>query len=180
MQLILLASSAKAKTYCGTERILDAPVKTLTYKTQYPTRFQFPGTEDFIYVNQGFAEPSSDKPLVSEGFSRCIPIIVKNPSTNNFVLLHVDSLDINYRQEESIEELKTGDVRLQAIVVVGTETWHRVGIRQNFQRLGIDLLREINIETGRCHFGVGFDPLKNTVMVCRKVPKKEVLFFNGF
>lgn len=159
---------------------LDMPMKRIRYSTQYPTRLQFPGAEDFIYVSQSGAETSVDKPLVSEGFSRCIPIIITNPITKKFALLHVDSLDMNINQEIKIKELKVGDQKLSSIIVAGTETWHRAGIRGQFEYLGISIDKEISVETGRYHFAVGFDPLNNTVMVCRKSPSKEILFFNGF
>ncbi len=73
---------------------------------------QFPKMEELIptwnkskYVHQGCGGISSDKaPLYSEGFSRCSALILKDTTTLESTLFHIDNWQLSHRAEPTFEE----------------------------------------------------------------------------
>jgi hypothetical protein len=78
------------------EIVLTKPESELSYAGQYPdmTEFEKPW-ESAIRVNQGSGDVSYDgTPLQSEGFSKCIALLLRNETNLDSAMFHIDDLDL--------------------------------------------------------------------------------------
>lgn len=75
------------------------------YIGQYPDMPEFEKPwEGCIQVGQGQGALSSDKkPLQSEGFAKCVGLILKNESTLEAALFHIDDFGLNGKQTKVVE-----------------------------------------------------------------------------
>ncbi len=76
------------------------------YIEQYPKMEELiPTWDESKYVHQGCGGISSDKaPLYSEGFSRCSALILKDTTTLESALFHIDNWRLSDRAEPTFEE----------------------------------------------------------------------------
>ncbi len=76
------------------------------YDGQYPNMEDFiPSWERHIYVHQSYGGISLDHaPLSSEGFSRCSALILKDTTTLESALFHIDNWQLSHRAQPTFEE----------------------------------------------------------------------------
>lgn len=80
-------------------------ISEVPYTAQYPDMPEFEKPwEGCIQVGQGQGALSSDKkPLQSEGFAKCAGLILRNESTLEAALFHIDDFGLNGKQTKVVE-----------------------------------------------------------------------------
>jgi len=79
----------------------------VSYANQYPDLIEFekPWEKPCIQVGQGFGKISSEGyPLQSEGFTKCSALILRNKSTLESALFHIDEWNLNERQTPIVNQ----------------------------------------------------------------------------
>lgn len=79
----------------------------VSYTGQYPDMPEFEKPwKGCIQVSQGGGGASSiGKPLQSEGFSKCVAMILKNTKTLESALFHIEDIDMNHKQTRIVDEM---------------------------------------------------------------------------
>lgn len=87
-------------------------ISEVSYTGQYPDmpEFKTPWI-NCIQVSQGRGRISRDKTLQSEGFGKCAGLIVRNRSTLESALFHLDDIDLTYMQTPSIKQLMNNYIK---------------------------------------------------------------------
>lgn len=86
--------------------IYTKPDAEFPYEGLDPNINEFiPSWERRRYVNQGYGRISTDKaPLYSEGFSQCSALLLKDTTTLETALFHIDNWQLSDRAEVTFEE----------------------------------------------------------------------------
>jgi hypothetical protein len=74
---------------------------TSKFAGQYPEMLEFQKPwESTVRVSQGFANPSYEGiPLWSDGFSKCVALILRDSSSLDSILFHISTLDMEYPEQ---------------------------------------------------------------------------------
>lgn len=85
------------------------PQRTVSYTGEYPKMPEFERPwEVCMQVGQGSGKLSLDRrPLQSEGFSKCSGLILKNESTLESALFHIDDIDLGVEQTPVVRQFIT-------------------------------------------------------------------------